>query len=277
MKQYPKSKNGLIFGLLLCMPMAANAVIVNGYGAEASAGTASNCPSFCTSGGGGQFDSDSDGGEFSNTAFAEVDSTYGALGRAQSSLTGGTYLPELRALASSDPGRRGSATAFAIQGYTYSGASSTTITLDLNLDGSITNNTNGAYTRNVLRADVAVLLGSSLDWYADFGTLVYEVAGATTTRAGLETLFLTDPAINQETGSITFDIDPGDDFYVVASMGASGQNGIADAWNTLTLNFDDDTGLTAASISNVPLPAAVWLFGSGLLGLIGISRRKKAA
>ncbi len=26
----------------------------------------------------------------------------------------------------------------------------------------------------------------------------------------------------------------------------------------------------------VPLPAAVWLFGSGLLGLIGIARRKKA-
>jgi hypothetical protein len=27
----------------------------------------------------------------------------------------------------------------------------------------------------------------------------------------------------------------------------------------------------------VPLPAAVWLFGSGLLGLVGIARRKKAA
>ena len=30
------------------------------------------------------------------------------------------------------------------------------------------------------------------------------------------------------------------------------------------------------NITAVPLPAAVWLFGSGLLGLIGISRRKKA-
>ena len=26
----------------------------------------------------------------------------------------------------------------------------------------------------------------------------------------------------------------------------------------------------------VPVPAAVWLFGSGLLGLIGMARRKKA-
>jgi len=30
-------------------------------------------------------------------------------------------------------------------------------------------------------------------------------------------------------------------------------------------------------ISAVPVPAAVWLFGSGLLGLIGIARRKKTA
>ena len=29
--------------------------------------------------------------------------------------------------------------------------------------------------------------------------------------------------------------------------------------------------------SPVPVPAAVWLFGSGLLGLVGIARRKKAA
>ncbi|MDX2458330.1 MAG: VPLPA-CTERM sorting domain-containing protein, partial [Gammaproteobacteria bacterium] len=29
--------------------------------------------------------------------------------------------------------------------------------------------------------------------------------------------------------------------------------------------------------SAVPVPAAVWLFGSGLLGLVGIARRKKAA
>jgi hypothetical protein len=27
----------------------------------------------------------------------------------------------------------------------------------------------------------------------------------------------------------------------------------------------------------VPVPAAVWLFGSGLLGMIGVARRKKAA
>lgn len=44
--------------------------------------------------------------------------------------------------------------------------------------------------------------------------------------------------------------------------------------------FMIDTGTGTVSyvgaVSAVPVPAAVWLFGSGLLGLIGIGRRKKA-
>lgn len=274
MKQVPNPITGLISVLLLCAPLATNASIIDGYGTYASTSTASNCPSYCTTADGGDFQYDSDGAEFSNTAFAE-ESSY-ALGRAQSSLTGSTYLPDLKVLASSDLNKGGFATAFGVQGFTYSGTSAATITLDLDLHGSITDNPSG-YTYNVLSASVAVLIGSSLDWYPDFGTLVYEVAGGTTVRAGVESLFLGNPGINQSTSNfITFDIDPGDDFYVVAEMNASGQNGIADAWNTLTLNFDDDTGLAAASVSNVPLPAAVWLFGSGLLGLVGMAKRKKA-
>jgi len=37
------------------------------------------------------------------------------------------------------------------------------------------------------------------------------------------------------------------------------------------------SGLTYTAISAVPLPAAVWLLGSGLLGLAGVARRKIAA
>jgi hypothetical protein len=39
----------------------------------------------------------------------------------------------------------------------------------------------------------------------------------------------------------------------------------------LAVDFVNDTRL-----ATIPVPAAVWLFGSGLLGLIGIARRKKA-
>lgn len=40
---------------------------------------------------------------------------------------------------------------------------------------------------------------------------------------------------------------------------------------------DTATFNTRFEVAAVPVPAAVWLFGSGLLGLIGIARRKKAA
>jgi hypothetical protein len=55
---------------------------------------------------------------------------------------------------------------------------------------------------------------------------------------------------------------------------AQGQNDIYGfSQSSANVWFDNVT------ISNgaVPLPATVWLFGSGLLGLIGIARRKKAA
>lgn len=35
-------------------------------------------------------------------------------------------------------------------------------------------------------------------------------------------------------------------------------------------------GTWSTSVATVPVPAAVWLFGSGLLGLIGMARRKVA-
>ena len=41
--------------------------------------------------------------------------------------------------------------------------------------------------------------------------------------------------------------------------------------------LDLDTADYSLSITAVPVPAAVWLFGSGLLGLAGIARRKQTA
>lgn len=45
------------------------------------------------------------------------------------------------------------------------------------------------------------------------------------------------------------------------------------------INFPDDLNrldFTVLSITAVPIPAAVWLFGSGLLGLVGLAGRKAA-
>jgi len=53
-------------------------------------------------------------------------------------------------------------------------------------------------------------------------------------------------------------------------------------FGSLGLFFDDADMMigewrTSAELTTVPVPAAVWLFGSGLLGLVGIARRKRAA
>jgi len=56
----------------------------------------------------------------------------------------------------------------------------------------------------------------------------------------------------------------------------------ADFGNTATLSLDLPPGLSFTSASGVlltapiPVPPAIWLFGSGLIGLIGIARRKKS-
>ncbi|MCW8910327.1 MAG: VPLPA-CTERM sorting domain-containing protein [Gammaproteobacteria bacterium] len=44
----------------------------------------------------------------------------------------------------------------------------------------------------------------------------------------------------------------------------------------VSFGLDDFSQLGSHSVSAVPVPAAVWLFGSGLIGLVGFARRKKA-
>jgi hypothetical protein len=59
--------------------------------------------------------------------------------------------------------------------------------------------------------------------------------------------------------------------------GAQASDLLAGLWyiNIHTANYPG--GEIRGQVNVVPVPAAVWLFGSGVLGLIGIARRKKAA
>ena len=97
--------------------------------------------------------------------------------------------------------------------------------------------------------------------------------------------FWGDSGSNTETISFTSDYLPmWGDFY------ATDTNSVAAAWNTGFTNPDTDPSQLASDGSVdfhilvpgaggmpiIPIPAAVWLFGSGLIGLIGVARRKTA-
>jgi len=51
-------------------------------------------------------------------------------------------------------------------------------------------------------------------------------------------------------------------------------SGVTDTSSISNVAFSFGTG--PETIVGVPIPAAVWLFGSGLIGLIGIARRRQA-
>lgn len=75
------------------------------------------------------------------------------------------------------------------------------------------------------------------------------------------------------------------EFFFMAGNGTLGSTnatavryGNTEGFSTWTLNADSSfTYMAPGAVSPVPVPAAVWLFGSGLLGLVGISRRRKPA
>ncbi len=82
--------------------------------------------------------------------------------------------------------------------------------------------------------------------------------------------------------SATFEVGTSGTFAAVSESGFDvAGNGSAGSLMDLEFYFNDptefdgvDTLTMDARFSAVPVPAAVWLFGSGLIGLIGVARRK---
>ena len=56
---------------------------------------------------------------------------------------------------------------------------------------------------------------------------------------------------------------------------ARGVGQVAFAGIAASTGSSDGTGYELVGTTVVPVPAAIWLFGSGLIGLIGVARRKK--
>jgi hypothetical protein len=67
-------------------------------------------------------------------------------------------------------------------------------------------------------------------------------------------------------------------FQYLGDDGVGGMLVIGDPGGSLgaSINLDIGSGLSMTVTNVVPVPPALWLFGSGLIGLIAISRRKKS-
>lgn len=87
------------------------------------------------------------------------------------------------------------------------------------------------------------------------------------------------PALPNQNAGVQVGIGVGSNPAISSATITSGQatDLLAGLWyiNIHTSVFPG--GEIRGQVSTIPIPAAMWLFGSGLLGLVGIARRKKAA
>ncbi len=223
------------------------------------------------------------GGGMNANVSSEVSDSRG-LSQAQATLDGSSFTPVLKAFAMTNPGNGVAfSTATGVQSYTNNGPART-ITLDLTLSASVSGNDSGASAR------IGVFLTDELSQFSrDFGTTAFEIGSDT--LIGRDTpnddsddawasLFISSSNTPTNT-SIDFHIDAGQDFLIWAGLQADSKfGGTADAFNTFTMNFDDDTGLLAASVANtapVPLPATIWLFLVGIGAITSMLRGQATA
>lgn len=273
-----KSLKLAIAGALTLFMSNASATLISGVGAAAFASNASNCPSYCTSANGGEFTYSNDGGERTTNAYTTLND-YG-YARAYSSFVDDSFLPILKVKANAGEGKKASATAWSVQNYTNTGFTTKTIDLDVNLHGSVASNAGSS--SNNLEAKIAILSGTSLEWNPHFGTLVYEIAefGGNSLIQDPLSLFISSGNNRNESATISFDIAAGESFFIVSEMNASSRNGYADAWNTLSMTFQNGSNLQAAiqttsptNPTSVPEPETLFLFALGLTGVALRSRK----
>lgn len=194
--------------------------------------------------------------------------------------------PELRTYAKSEANNVGIFShAVGAQGYTYSGPAQQ-INLNLRLTANIFAPANSDTSA---RADVGVIFANDLPFGINTATYLGEIAVGDFNNPNpifRETLF---SSVGPSTDVLSFTVQDGDEFLVWAALDAKavGDGAIVNALNTLTMEFRDkdnnpitDSSVlmaeAMAGVSEVPLPAGVWLFLTGIGTILGFSRRRKA-
>ena len=209
---------------------------------------------------------------FSDVTYS--DATFGsAEAHANVSAASGLNTPNLRAQAAANAGVGVLGVARGVDAYTYLGATPTTIDLIVTLTGTVTNPNDARFTR--ILADVYVMDADQAEALFPLGgdsiLLQSRLPTPDSTSIGLSA----SSPLNIAVGAVSFEANPGDSFYVLANLATQAfDTGTAVSMNSLSMSFAGDPELVAASSTVVPVPAAVWLFGSGLVALIGLVARK---
>ena len=169
-----------------------------------------------------------------------------------------------------------------VQGYNYTGTDPYEVQLNWAVDGRVVNPDNDPLT------GLSVFVGLFIPKPPTSSFLLPNVSNPVGAFYGLLAGLLTPFPIDSiktysATGTVSdqdtlyFNVLDGDEFYLIMGLmaAAGGTGAIAESLSTLTASFGGDPLLTPA-MSSVPIPPAVWLFGSSLIGLVGFASRKRA-
>lgn len=218
------------------------------------------------------FEIATDGGLGAFSAMTTLSNAMGS-GTAVAALDGSSLLPQLGAQAFANPTFDVTAIASGIQVYEYTGSIATTITLSYTFDGILSD---APSDNSQIGSRVGVLRGTVPDdgFTDDFPTFFLEAPAPLVQFDEFGLTSATSPAgFVSFSSSIFIDLNPGDMITIGAQLVAVGEQGAsADALSTLTMSFSDSSNLVPIGV--VPVPAAAWLFGSALLGFVGLARRR---
>lgn len=261
---------------LLNLPLLAHAEFIDAFGASANVSTRTNCFAGLTCTVGDTIDSAADFGSGIVTATAEV---IGAQAYADLNTTDG--LPFLAAYAGVDATEGATARVEAIRKYEYTGVVPFSLQIDASYHAVLTGD-----SRNSMSGNVAIILVdplnptddtvmSLLDSNTAIGGALFQVANGDFNNLIRDFQTVADVGDQSFTLSLTTELNPGDQFFLYNSFNLlSYDGGIADGLSSASLSTNLREFRVLERTSVVPVPAAAWLFGSGLIGLIGMARRK---